>query len=274
MRSSAVGPTATGAWRVLLALPLLAALARREAPPARDRRTRALLAFAGLAFAGDLFAWHLAIERTTIANATLFANFAPLLVTLGAWRLLGERITPAFVLALLLALGGTAVVVGGHGITDPALARTRWIGDALGLLTAVFYGAYQLAVKHLRAGVGAATLLLRAGLVTGPLLMAGALARGERIVPPDARAWIVLLLLAWLSHVAGQGLIAWSLRALPAAFSSVALLWQPTAAAALAWFLLGEALAPRQLAGALIVLAGLLLARRAQLSPAVASRPR
>jgi len=266
VRFSDVGPTATGAWRVLLSLPLLAGLARGRARPAPGT-SRGLLALAGLAFAGDLFVWHLAIEATTVANATLFANFAPIVVTLGAWRLLGERITGGFVLGLLTALAGTVLVVGAHGVDDPALARTRWAGDALGLATAVFYGAYQLAVKRLRERVDPATLLLRAGLVTGPVLAVLAALRGEALWPRDGQAWLVLVALAWLSHVGGQGMIAWSLRGLPASFSSVALLWQPPAAAALAFVLLGETLTPTQGLGAVVVLAGLLVARRAQLAP-------
>ncbi|HSK38859.1 MAG TPA: EamA family transporter, partial [Arenibaculum sp.] len=64
------------------------------------------------------------------------------------------------------------------------------------------------------------------------------------------------------SHAGGQSLIAYALAHLPAAFSSVSLLLQPAAAAILAWALLGEALGPWQAAGAVIVLAGIFLARR------------
>jgi hypothetical protein len=54
----------------------------------------------------------------------------------------------------------------------------------------------------------------------------------------------VLAAVALVSQVLGQSLVAHALAGLPAAFSSVALLLQPTIAAALAWAILGEALGP------------------------------
>ena len=72
----------------------------------------------------------------------------------------------------------------------------------------------------------------------------------------------MLVGLAWISHCAGQGLIAYSLAHLPAAFSSVSLLFQPEVAAMFAWLLLSEPLVPLQVAGGLVVLAGIYLARR------------
>ena len=68
--------------------------------------------------------------------------------------------------------------------------------------------------------------------------------------------------LAWISHCAGQGLIAYSLAHLAAAFSSVSLLFQPVMAAAFGWLLLSEPLVPLQMLGGVVVLAGILLARR------------
>jgi drug/metabolite transporter (DMT)-like permease len=72
----------------------------------------------------------------------------------------------------------------------------------------------------------------------------------------------MLIGLALVSHAAGQGLIAYALASLPAAFSSVSLLFQPVMAALFAWLLLSEALVPLQMLGGVIVLAGIYLARR------------
>ncbi|MCC6474864.1 MAG: DMT family transporter, partial [Burkholderiales bacterium] len=61
----------------------------------------------------------------------------------------------------------------------------------------------------------------------------------------------------------GQGLIACALAHLPSNFASVGLLLQPVMAAAFAWVLLAEPLGARQVAGGLVVLAGIEMARRA-----------
>src|SRR5438552_165003 len=89
-----------------------------------------------------------------------------------------------------------------------------------------------------------------------------ALASGEQMLPSSLLGWGYLLGLALVSHAAGQGLIAYALAHLRAAFSSVSLLFQPVMAALFAWVLLGEALVPLQIAGGIVVLIGIYLARR------------
>jgi drug/metabolite transporter (DMT)-like permease len=98
--------------------------------------------------------------------------------------------------------------------------------------------------------------------LTAMFLLPVALASGDTMLPSTAYGWWILIGLALVSHAAGQGLIAYALAHLPAAFSSVSLLAQPVLAALFAWVLLAEALAPVQMIGALVVLAGIDLARR------------
>jgi drug/metabolite transporter (DMT)-like permease len=136
-------------------------------------------------------------------------------------------------------------------------------GDAFGVVTAIFYAAYLLAVKALRdRAEGTLLIMAVTSTITTLVLLPIALATGERMVPGSLAGWLDLLGLALVSHAAGQGLIAYALAHLPAAFSSVSLLLQPVMAALLAWLLLGEPLAPLQFAGGAIVLVGIYLARR------------
>jgi drug/metabolite transporter (DMT)-like permease len=94
-------------------------------------------------------------------------------------------------------------------------------------------------------------------------LLPVALLDNEPFLASSPWGWIVLLALGILSHAGGQGLIAFALAHLQVGFSGVALLVQPVAAAMFAWALLGEALGPIQVVGGLIVIAGVLVARRA-----------
>ena len=136
-------------------------------------------------------------------------------------------------------------------------------GDALGVVTAMFYAWYILAVKQLRdRGVGTLRLMAITTTLTASLLLPVALASGDQMLPVTPLGWWKLVGLALVSHAAGQGLIAYALAHLPAAFSSVSLLFQPVMAAVFAWVLLGEPLAPLQIAGGLVVLAGIYLSRR------------
>jgi drug/metabolite transporter (DMT)-like permease len=261
VRVSEAGPTATAFWRVGLAVPVLWVLYFIK-PKTRARRYSGkwpLLLAAGFAFAGDLGFWHTSIKLTSVANSTLLANLASIFVTLAVWLFLHQRPTRLFLTGLAAALVGVLLLV--H--TSLEFSSTGLVGDALGVVTAMFYAGYILAVKGLRDR-GETTLHLMAvtSTITAVFLFPAAAASGEQMLPASAFGWWMLIGLALVSHAAGQGLIAYALASLPAAFSSVSLLFQPVMAALFAWVLLSEALVPLQMLGGVIVLAGIYLARR------------
>jgi len=260
VRVSEAGPTATAFWRVALAVPVLWVFyLRRRTRTRRYAGQWPLLLGAGFAFAGDLGFWHASIKLTSVANSTLLANLASIFVTLAAWIFLRQRPTRLFLAGLAAALAGVAALV--H--TSLEFSPTGLAGDALGVVTAMFYAGYILAVKGLRDR-GEATLHLMAvtTTITAVFLFPAALASGEQMLPATAFGWWMLIGLALVSHAAGQGLIAYALAHLPAAFSSVSLLFQPVMAALFAWALLSEGLVPLQILGGLVVLCGIYLARR------------
>src|SRR5687767_1168641 len=261
VRLSEAGPTATAFWRVALAVPVLWTLYFVK-PKAKARRYSGrwpLLVAAGFAFAGDLVFWHASIRLTSVANSTLLANLASIFVTLAVWTFLRQRPRGLFLAGLAAALAGVALLV--H--TSLGFSSTRLLGDAFGVVTAMFYAGYILAVKGLRDR-GETTLYLMAvtSTITALFLFPAALASGDQMVPDSAFGWWMLVGLALVSHAAGQGLIAYALAHLPAAFSSVSLLFQPVMAALFAWVLLAEPLVALQVVGGLVVLFGIYLARR------------
>ncbi len=260
VRLSEAGPTATAFWRVALAVPVLwIVYFARTKPGASLRPNHGLLFAAGAAFAGDLAFWHTSIKYTSVANSTLLANLASIFVTLAVWIFLRQRPTGIFLAGLAAALAGVAMLVQ----TSLQFSPTALLGDALGVVTAMFYAWYILVVKGLRDR-GETTLRLMAvtSTLTAVILLPVALASGDAMLPQSAYGWSVLLGLALISHAAGQGLIAYALAHLPATFSSVGLLLQPVIAAGFAWVLLAEPLVPLQIAGGVVVLIGIYLARR------------
>lgn len=263
VRISATGPVATAFWRGALALPLLAlwALIERRAAVRAVTPVRAaplldpLFFWAGVFFAGDIGLWHLSLVRNSVAASTLEANTAPIVVTILAWALWGERPRLGFLLATLLAFGGMLLIVspklvpGAHGLA----------GDVLALGAAWFYAAYILAVARLRARHGTGVVMFASTLIFSLLLLP--LALREQFLPHTGYGWLVLLGCALSAQALGQSLIAYALAHLPATLGSVGLYLQVVAAAGYAWLLLDERLAPRQLVGGSLVLAGIALAR-------------
>jgi drug/metabolite transporter (DMT)-like permease len=267
VRLSETGPTATAFWRGCLALPplaLWALLERRAAraaghPPASLRDPQFF--WAGVFFAGDLALWHSSLLLTSIAASTLEANCAPLLVTLFAWAWWGERPRLGFLLALAAAFAGMLLILA------PKLGggRHALLGDALGLGTACFYAAYILVVSRLRVHHGTGIVMFTTTLVFSVLLLP--LALTQKFLPDSAHGWWLLIGCALSAQLLGQSLIAYALAHLSATFGAVGLYVQVLAAAAYAWWLLHERLAPLQIAGGVVVLAAIALARRTRTAP-------
>ena len=257
-----LGMIAAAFWRTALAAPLFWWLHARSAARgagggSRSRDVR-LLWLPGLAFAGDLAAWHKAFEFTTLANATLLANFASILVAVVGYVWLRERLGWTFALGAAGAFAGAGVLLG----VDFGRGRDPLVGDALGLLTACFYAAYLLLVKVLRRDFGVAHLMAYSSSVAAAGLLIIAQASGEQVVPRTVEAWSAVVALAFVSHAGGQGLIAYALAHLPAGFATLSLLVQPVVTAAVSWILFAQVLSALQIGGGLLVLAGLAVARR------------
>lgn len=270
VRFSETGPVATAFWRVFLALPVLWiwALAGDHRGHWTSMRAHAgMLLLIGFCFAGDLAVWHWSILLTSVANATLLSNLAPIFVTLGAWLLFRNKPKKLFLGGLTAALCGTTLLISaGSGLSAAGHSGQALLGDSLGVITAMFYAGYQMAVTRLRAQVGTATLMAWSCLVMAVLLLPVALLMGEQVLPQTTAGWINVIALALVTQAGGQSLIAYAMAHLPGTFSSVGLLWQPVAAALFAWVLIGETLGALQVAGGLLVLVGIAIARRSTTS--------
>lgn len=264
VRVADTGPVASAFWRTALAVPFLWIWAQGATPrrPSGDARRlpRRPVVLAGLFFAGDLAVWHVSILFTSVANSTLLANLAPIFVTLGAWLLFGQRVTALFLVGMTVALAGAALLVGPSFSAESGRAL---LGDGLGVVTAMFYGAYMLAIARAREHGDTASIMARSTTVCALVLLPVAVLFGDAMLPRSPSGWLVLFGLALLCQTLGQSLIAYAMAHLPASFSSVSLLVQPVLAAAYAWLFIGEGIGALQAIGGVVVLAGILLARRA-----------
>lgn len=261
VRLSEVGPVATAFWRTALAVPFLMlwVLIERRTSTQRPTANARGLVLAGCYFAGDLSFWHVSILLTSVATSTLLANLAPIFVTLAGWLWLQEKVSGKFVLGLAVAMAGVSLLIG----PDFSGNAAALLGDAFGFVTALFYAAYILQVKRLRARTSTARIMAASSLVTATIVLPVAWLLGEALLPGTPRGWGVVLGLALVSHVAGQSLIAYALAHLPASLGSVSLLIQPIFAAFFAWLALDEAIGPLQVAGGTATLIGIGIAHRA-----------
>jgi len=263
VRMSETGPVASAFWRCALAAPLLWIWALRVTPAKAAARSRwghwPALVLAGLFFAGDLGVWHFSILFTSVATSTVLANLAPIFVTLAGWLIWRTQVTRVFLLGMGTAIVGMFVLVG----PEFNQGGRPLLGDLLGALTGAFYGGYMVAVKVLRDdNASTARLMAWSTTITAVVLLPVALAFPQPFLPQGMAGWMVLVGLAVVTQILGQGLIAYAFAHLPASISSVSLLIQPVMASLYAWILFREAVGPAQWIGGAIVLGGIWLAKR------------
>jgi len=261
VRLSEVGPLATAFWRVALALiPIfIVSLLKKDAgQKPQSLSDYAMLILPGVVLALDLATWHLSITMTSVANATLLSNLAPVFVTVIGVLFLKAKISRIFALGLALALAGVVILKGGPA----ALGTGDLSGDGIAVISAFFYGCYILAIGRLRSRFDTIRIMLwstaSAAVCVFPL---GFFYEGH-MLPATLYGWSMVLGLAFISHASGQVAITYALAYLPPAFSSLTLLLQPVVAAILAWTLLSEPIGPMQALGGAVVLAGIMTARR------------
>jgi drug/metabolite transporter (DMT)-like permease len=253
VRNSPVDVAATAFWRILIASPAALWLARRAEP--LPPKAKALAILAGLLLAADLVLWNRAIVTTTILEATLLVMIYPLLVALGGFLIWRERITKWLGIGGGLAFTGLVIMTLG-----PVSGLSSVSGNLYAVAAAIFYSGCMLITGRLcRAHP---TIAVTAWSFVGAALgsLPAALLE-DRLLATDLYGWAYLALYGVLTLV-GYLLINRSLGKLPTALVAVLGYGQPVVATALAIPLLGEVPGLGDLAGAMVVVAGLVLATR------------
>jgi drug/metabolite transporter (DMT)-like permease len=223
------------------------------------RRTVGLAIIAGVFFAGDLLAWHHAVDAVGAGLATVLGNLQVLVVGLVAWVVFKERPPRPVLLALPIVLVGVVLISGAIG--SGAYGANPPLGVSLGFVTAISYAGYLLVIRRgshdLRRPAGPVAISTASTAVVA--IIFGIVFRELDPVPSwPSHGWLILLGIT--SQSIGYLIISISLPRLPAALVSIILLAQPVATVILARVLLTEEPSIAQLTGVALVVGGIAVA--------------
>jgi drug/metabolite transporter (DMT)-like permease len=261
VRLADVSPSTAALFRCAYALPVLALLAWLERRRFGDRswRDRRLAWVAGVFFAADLTFWHHSIGAVGAGLATVLGNVQVVALGLIAWVWLDERPDGRSLAAVPVVLSGVVLISGAIGAG--AYGDNPGLGVVYGLLTALTYALFILLLRRGNRDQRRPAGPLFDATLSGAVFSAiGGLAVGDVDFLPglESEAWLVVLALT--SQVLGWLLISVSLPRLPALLTGITLTIQPVGSVLLGVIILSEAPSVVQLAGVVVVIAGVLVA--------------
>lgn len=226
-----------------------------------------LLGFGGHTLYQALFINGMA--RTTPAIAALLMATSPLFVVIYGMLLGLERPRRTVIVGILLSFTGTLLlIVGSQSVRgaagEPGLRRETLVGDLLTLLAAMMWAAYTLGGKPL-LGRYSPLKLNALTMIPGTLLLA--LLSAPTLARQDWGAVSVSAWGAWAYSAIFAVVVAYvlwytSVQRVGGARTAIYSNMTPVVATAVSWLAMGEHLAPLQIVGAAVVIAGILLARR------------
>ena len=254
-----IGTAALSCTIAFVVLLLLAALGVVPRPMLRER-TRAngaRLAFVALVGGLSFIACaNIAIALSGPTIAGFVSSLYAVLATFFAIPLLGERVRPVVVAALILSLVGTALLAGFAPLGSSAL------GILFGVTAAVSFGLYLVNARRWGPPHGLTGTIVVLALLfgRGPLLLLVELVREPAsLLPahPDPAALLAIAYLVIGPMLVAQIFIVASVGRVPARRTSASLLLTPLCSAIGAYVLLGDRLTPPELLGAALLLLGI-----------------
>ncbi len=222
----------------------------------------------GLLFAGEFLFVAQGLVYTTASHMSVFLYTAPIFAALGLhWLLPEERMKPLQWLGVAIAFGGIAVAFlgKGGGQASHAGASNMLLGDAMGLLAGLLWGATTVAIRKtsLSEAAPAKTLFYQMAVACiGLLAFAAATGHAGIRYTPAAMASVAFqsVVVALSSYLAWF----WLLRRYLASRLSILSFMTPLFGVSFGVLILDEPLDAGFVAGAAMVLAGITLVSGAE----------
>ncbi|WP_319758976.1 EamA family transporter [Maridesulfovibrio sp.] len=227
-----VSPLENAFWRAIFAWMLFAVHAcriRAVKIDLKDLPQVLIFGFVGVTiFYGS---YQLAVQDVGAALASVLLYTAPAWVAFMSWLLLGEKMTPLKISAMLITIFGVACVSLGPQIFGTGKEMTfTWTGIIFGLTSGFTYALYYIYGKTIFARYTTPTIFLYA-LPVGALCLLPFF----EFTPKTGTSWTSLIALAVICTYGAYSVYYAGLRWLEPTAASVIATIEPLVAAILAW---------------------------------------
>lgn len=260
-RLSEMSPSWAVFYRMLFALPLVIILclyipSKTSSFKLRHRQSYLISFIAALAFTLDLTGWHWGLNLTTISNATIIVNTAPIWVALYGILFLKESWRPFILVPVILTYFGiTGLVTSFEGFSLSAN-----LGDVISFIASLLYALYLICLSRL-GGEHPFKIIFYTTFFCCIISLPLALYESPNFLPASGTQLFYLVCLGAISQFLGQSLITFGMPRIKLSLGSIGLLMQPITATIFGAWIFSEHLTLLQILFAGIALWGIYLVR-------------
>jgi drug/metabolite transporter (DMT)-like permease len=214
------------------------------------------LIFGVFAVALQRISYFYAVDLTTATVAAILFYTYPVFVTLLAYVVLKEKITPGESLAIALTFSGVALVV---KVYDISSLNVNVAGIAFGLASSLFFVLYFMMTKKLRNRYTSWTLTVY-GDGIGALILTPIISLSfPQIIEFPSQLWLLIFVIAWVPSLLAYLLYSYAIKYVKASKGSILSVIEPLSAALFSTIFVGERLENLQFIGIVLALAGVIL---------------
>ncbi|NEP11225.1 MAG: DMT family transporter [Symploca sp. SIO2C1] len=200
--------------------------------------------------------WAWSLTKTSVANSEVLHSFTPVFTTLIGWLFLQQSFDRLFLLGILITVGGSILLVG----NDYSTAPEKLIGDALALISALFWALYLILSKRIQSQMEPIEIVgyISFGSAILMSILLYFIGTDGPIFPDSLNDWLIEFVLGALS-ILSQVLILRSMKVFSPGLVATVLLLNPIVTALLAYLIFSEFLSFLDCLAMFIVITGIYL---------------
>jgi len=221
-----------------------------------SRRAHLLTLAAGIVLGIHFIAWIESIYYTSVASASVLFTTNPLFIAILAFVVLGKRVDRSTEIAIVVAVGGAALI--GFGDAGGGQFPQAILGNALATAAAICFAVYLLIGRVVRQSSEWFVYVFPLYTVVAITALVYAVIRDLPFFGFGWHVYAACALMALGPQIAGHGSLNYAVRYIPAAILGMLGLVEPALASIWAWLLFDEIPGPVTISGMVIVMGSLL----------------
>ena len=214
-----------------------------------------LSSIAGVFLAFHFILWFESLNYTSVASSTVLVTLQPIFAFVGTYFFFKESLSFKTILSGVIAISGSVLI----GWGDFKVSGTALYGDLLALIACALITVYLLMGQDVRKRLSLVTYTMVVYSASTIALFFYVLFKGLSFGPSPSSEWLWFILLALIPNLFGHTLFNWAVKYVSTNVISIAILFEPVGAAALAYVIFEEKLIATQLIGGAIILVGIIL---------------